>query len=682
MIGVVNQYGRLMVKPGVSTAFEPINQKPAKGKHYREILMIGPSNGGDPDPRNPIRSSDIFSFRKILGPDDVPVSVCGEERINPCRMIFMAQHPSKDPDVHGAHYITFIRVGSPTRALWRLEDGAGHDMLDLYSVGFGLDVNAIRPKIEAGAIVLEGRTVTIKDEKESRTYSELGRALRIGYNGSGTEALLHIDVNSADSAIRLRTVIDSVTDLNIDLTRYPTIGSLAKFIASNANYTCEVDPKADPKMPPSYLDPATSVSIKQLTVASIGTVAANTINKTGAFAGLSLAGRWVNPNSTDSVSTRVRIVSHTDDQLVFEGLVDLTAVTETGKSIQILGYGANALLGSIIWTINRNETQRVVASKTTTAVGLYYGALAAVDYTPPTTPGTYPAITISDWQAALQKADRLWVKNGVILPLSHSSSVHRMIDAYCQDLRTGYARDVHGFYGSDLETTVDEAIENARALNSIDATYVYNGIEDDNEYGEKEIFSSLHSAAALAGMYAGSGIFEPLTANNVRCSGLEFRLDPKTDQPRLIENGVTALFVDEESEDSNVAYKVLMALTTYTGSDERMYRVLYPKTVICHINQLLKSATWPIFYGKRIDINRGNSVKNMARMVLFDISQPGKEQLLMANPADPVNEPAFDPPVLAMQAGAGDIQWSGRIVDEGDWLTITGAVQFANPTFQ
>lgn len=689
-IGAVNQWGILMVRPGSSVYIETSELTPPTGRHFREICIIGPSNKGDPNPDSIMRFSDLNLAKRILGGDDVPEDVTGETRINPLRVMNVMQHPSAQPEIGGAYLISYIRVGNPIRARWYFEDLHSVNVLDIYSVDYGLKVNEIQIRMEAGDTVYEGTNVYVKEGGYSRTYNDLGRAVKIHYTGSSATALMSITVNTDDEAITLTThgLAATFTGITLDLTTIQTIGGLVSRINRETDYIAEVDAYADPKMPVKYLDKVTSQDIKLRTGTISAVVAAHTITDAGAFPAPDLSpnklvGRWVNPNTTDGSTVRVRIISNDANSLTFDASgVDLTTVTASGKDYSILGYGANSLQGSIIWTLNRYEGTRISVVKHADAITAdnWNRPTATAYQTPNAQLGDYPTIVTSDWEAALVKCSRLWKKNGILFPLTHSAAVHNLFEAYAEEQLQKYSRDVHVFCGPDLDTTVATACEEARNLNSVLATYCYNGMELYNENGDLEVFSSMHFAGACAGMQASSGVVEPLTGNFVKTEGLEYNL-LEEEERQLIESGVTVLSIDEDGTDGNTGYLVLMALTTYTSEETRMWRLLYPKTVTFHINQLIRRACWPMFYGKRIHSDKGQTIQNTARSVLVTLSLPGRDQLLMADPSDPSNRPAFTTPIFTMAKGVGNILWSGWIPDEGNWLFINGTVGFQEPTW-
>lgn len=699
-IGVVNQYGVLMVRPGVSIYSEASDTKPAVGRLVKEMLVIGPSNRGDPNKL--YRFSSLNQAKQMIGDGPVLEAVTDEALIDPIRLMELMQRPSKSPEVSGAHTINFLRVGEPTRANWTFDNATSDNVLDIWSTDYGLEPNNIRIRFEKGMFVPEGSTVYVKDEKISRNYANLGRAIYVMYSGNAAECELTISVNDSDEAIRLlievTTGAETTTHVDLDLTRYATIGSVVSALNGYEDITASVSPYADPKLPASVLDPVTKVGIKKKDKLKVDTVTTNTIKLDGTpnFTANELAGRLVEVNSTDGTKIRPRVVSNSEDTLTFDGIWDLTYYTAANKGVEILDYTANAIIGSICWTLNRQESSRLYAQKMSTAIGTHYDKPRDVPYTSPTTFGRYLSadtasghtgrtdkLTNTDWVNALEKAEKLFRKSGAIIALTHSESIGLLFDAYARKQREYYARDLHNFAPcGDADTNPEEACAIARDYNSIDSTPVCNCPELFNSDGKLEFTTPLYGAAMCAGMYVGSGVKKPLTGNVLACQGLKYRWGDD-EETALIESGATVLTYDEDTIEGSSSIRVLLALTSWTGDAKSIWRRLYGKTVVGYINQLLKRECWPLFYGKRITVDVGQSIQNRAKTVLESLSYPTEDQLLMADPRDPVNKPAYTMPRFSMTGdGAGYLEWSGNIVDEGNYLLITGTVAFQSPTFE
>lgn len=694
-IGVVNQYGILMVRPGTSVYAEAADTRPATGRLVKELIVIGPSNSGDPTKL--YRFSSMALGKKMIGEGAVPLAVTDEDMIDPIRLMDLMQHPSKTPGVNGAYMINFLRVGAPTRANWIFQNGVAADVLDIWSVDYGLEPNKIRMRFEAGTYVPEGVNAYVKDEKISRTYSNIGRAIYVKYSGAGTACVMTITANATtDEAERLQILVDGSPHVDMDLTKYSTIAAVVSALNGYSDITASVSPYANTKLPPSTLDPVTAKSIKQLNLVALDAVGVNSITKTGAFAGMNLVGRLANVNTTDGTTIRPRVVTHNDDTLNFDGIWDLTSYSAMGKNASVLEYTANAILLGLCWTLNQQESARIYAQKMSTAIGVSYDRPATSDYAAPSTfgkylsadtapgfPGLTDTLTNTDWVNALTLAESMFKKNGAIIALTHSASIGLLFDAYSRKQMEYYARDLHHFAaGGDADTDPDEGQEICRDLGSVYTTPVFNVPELYNDDGDLEFTTPLYGAAMCAGMYIGSGVKKPLTGNSLACQGLKYRWSDDQ-ETALIESGGTVLTYDEDTTDGVSGIVVLLALTSWTGDNKSIWRRLYGKTVVSHINQLLKQNCWPLFYGKRITTNVGQSIQNKAKTILETLALPTDEQLLMADPSDPTNKPAFTMPRFSMTGdGGGFLEWHGNIVDEGNYLLISGAVAFQSPTFE
>lgn len=669
-IGSVNLHGNLVVKPGQSVSAQITGTVTPSAIAAKDVLLITPANSGDP--------SELYEFtnaetpRTILGTGYVPEDIAGDEKINPCKLIECLMDPVKNPELSGAFRVKVKRVGKPTRAQWIILNESLNPLITANSADYGLGPNSIKIRSIVGDVVKNGRTIYVKDNSTTRMYANLGRMLRVLYNGSGTAATCVIEVDSQDHATRFKTYVDGTLDLNIDLTSINAIGGLVGAINRATSYSAMIDTKCDPSMPVYALDPITvAMSIKQIDVSSATSVAANSITKTGAFAGMNLVGRWVNPNTTDSSTVRVRVVSHTDDSLTFEGLVDLTTITAAGKNFSVLHLGCDALSGSVIWSVNRGEQGRIVLEKHANAIGTTYECPALFDYSGPTTPGTYPAITTQDWSDAFSAVSRQFRQNGALMIGSTSHYVHLMADTYCREQYEIYARDIHWFAGPEIGVESDEAIGRVLEFNSIIGTWVYQGARLYNDDGVLALYPSLYHAAMVCGLYAGSGLRKPVTGCVLKTYGLEFEIDDQVEED-LIKSGATVI-----SRDPMSAVKQFVPIVCVTtATDQRAeFTLLSAKARIFEVNQLLKVDGWKYFYGQFVTDDVKNAIETSG-LALMDRLTGGQYPYFAANPGDPTGQPAFTPPVFTMTQNSGKTLWSGRLIAEGLYLDVSGMVEY------
>lgn len=124
---------------------------------------------------------------------------------------------------------------------------------------------------------------------------------------------------------------------------------------------------------------------------------------------------------------------------------------------------------------------------------------------------------------------------------SADAAVHALISAHCVLMsQTGANRERIGVAagGSD----VADAISRAQAINSERMVLAYPALKDYNGAGELVTLGAAHTAAAIAGLIAGSPISEPITRKSVRCVGPAVKLSP-SDIDDLLLGGVLPIEV-------------------------------------------------------------------------------------------------------------------------------------------
>jgi len=241
-------YGKVFYEPRASIRSRVEAEGDAKAKHFNEIVILGSGvKRGDPDPDSILRFRNSVTAKNILGTGVV------------LDLMKLCWNPSKEPDVLGANYIPFIRVGNPTQASLTVTDGAT-GVLTFTSRDYGNDSNNIRIKIENGTV--EGKKVTIaKIDDDGRdivnAWNNMRNAMSVQYTGTGTACTMTITVAS-DLATTLTTAVTGASsdDLSLTLsdTAYNTTSKLVNYINSQANYTATINAYVDPLQPTYYLD--------------------------------------------------------------------------------------------------------------------------------------------------------------------------------------------------------------------------------------------------------------------------------------------------------------------------------------------------------------------------------------------------------------------------------------------
>lgn len=98
--------------------------------------------------------------------------------------------------------------------------------------------------------------------------------------------------------------------------------------------------------------------------------------------------------------------------------------------------------------------------------------------------------------------------------------------------------------GSTLGDSITTTVSAARALNAINCTYVYPGIQAiDPVSGNTVVYSGLYAAAAVAGMMAGGPVALPETNKAINAVGVETLLTT-ADINTLQQNGVMPIYIN------------------------------------------------------------------------------------------------------------------------------------------
>lgn len=169
-------------------------------------------------------------------------------------------------------------------------------------------------------------------------------------------------------------------------------------------------------------------------------------------------------------------------------------------------------------------------------------------------------VTDADWQEAIDVLRTEDVQG--IVPVTVAPAIQAKVNAHVENMSTVKNRkERRGFYGHDVDMTVDEIVELKEGLNTERAMlatpcpYIY------GESGEKELRNSVIIASAYAGMWSSKEPQDPITYDYVQFAGLEKRYD-SAEIEKLLSNGIAVTeFVKGKG------YRIVQGITTYTGED-------------------------------------------------------------------------------------------------------------------
>lgn len=165
-----------------------------------------------------------------------------------------------------------------------------------------------------------------------------------------------------------------------------------------------------------------------------------------------------------------------------------------------------------------------------------------------------------DWSDAfdvLQLADVQWVT-----PISGEPAIHAMADTHVSFCSNVLGRERRSICGTAAGTSDEDAIEDAKALNSQRTSLCHIGYYDYNTAGRLVLMPPYMTAAVIAAAFAGVNPGTPLTNKTMKFRGLERDLRNPTDTDVLIEGGVLCV------ENTEQGYKVVKSITTYLANDK------------------------------------------------------------------------------------------------------------------
>lgn len=165
-----------------------------------------------------------------------------------------------------------------------------------------------------------------------------------------------------------------------------------------------------------------------------------------------------------------------------------------------------------------------------------------------------------------------------IVPMTDNVGVQVALAEHCALMSsTPRRRERMGLCGHGLGWTWAQVRDRAMMFNSERMVFVSPGFQGtDNVSGNLRMFSSVYSAAIVAGMLAaeGNGITDPITHTYmVNISRLEWDYKPGSlELDQMLDSGVLTLERDPGLTRSSRGYRVTRALTTYRISSNNSYK--------------------------------------------------------------------------------------------------------------
>lgn len=234
------------------------------------------------------------------------------------------------------------------------------------------------------------------------------------------------------------------------------------------------------------------------------------------------------------------------------------------------------------------------------------------------TGGSDGTTVTGDWTAAFaeaQKVDIQW-----LTPVTGEAAIHAMADAHVAFMSTIGRKERRAICGTTSGTTDQQALDQAKALNSDRTSLVHIGHYEYDAEGKLRLLPPYISAARIAGGFSGVNPGTPLTNKNFKCRGLERDLRNPTDTDVLIEGGVLCL------ENTDQGYKVVKSISTWLVND--------------NYNKVEQSCGWALDFVARnvreaLDILRGQKANPLALQRAISITESVLRELARQEPQGP-----------------------------------------------
>lgn len=201
-----------------------------------------------------------------------------------------------------------------------------------------------------------------------------------------------------------------------------------------------------------------------------------------------------------------------------------------------------ATLGDIVYWVN-NIASAIASASAVSSITSAPSALPVANGLLYFTGGTNVSPSNSDYGDAFNVA--LAQQGWVVFADSSNAGVQALGAAHVADASSIPAKTWRRFVtGSNLGDSISTAVSGARALNALNCTFVYPGIQAvDPNSGNTVIYSGLYAAAAVAGMFAGGPVALPETNKSINAVGVETLL-MTSDINTLQQNGVMPIYIN------------------------------------------------------------------------------------------------------------------------------------------
>lgn len=168
--------------------------------------------------------------------------------------------------------------------------------------------------------------------------------------------------------------------------------------------------------------------------------------------------------------------------------------------------------------------------------------------------------TVADWAKALSLLERKDVQ--WVYPVSGNPAIHAQVKSHVEVCSNVMRRERRTIVGTVLNTSDDDAIAQAKSLNSPRVSLVHIGHYAYDMAGKLVLRPAYMTAGLVAAGFAGVNPGTPLTNKSLSVQGLERDLANPTDTDPLILGGVLPI------ENTETGYKITQSITTWLGDSK------------------------------------------------------------------------------------------------------------------
>ena len=203
-----------------------------------------------------------------------------------------------------------------------------------------------------------------------------------------------------------------------------------------------------------------------------------------------------------------------------------------------------------------------------------------------------------------------------IVPLTGDLSIHAELAEHVVNLSGTMGKERRGVVGGNVEETVSQALQRARAINSDRIQLVYGGFYDVNDNNELELYPPYILAAQHAGRAAFLPDGETATHDTYRMAAPEYQLEAN-EVTQLLQGGCLAFeYVLSGNSASYGFVRLVWDLTTDLFNTDSIHTERGTGQLADSINKEIRRELDKLFTGKRTSITDITSAKNKVISIL------------------------------------------------------------------